>query len=307
MKNAENLPHESGIYKITNLINGHSYIGQSKDIYTRYHRHHKYEYKNEQVKNFHLYQAFKKYGLDNFKIEVLELCLQEELNEREKYWIKYYDTYKNGYNMTEGGQALSKNIFSEETEEKRRETREKNKSLKSENHPRAKLTNDEVWLIRERYKNGESSKEIWEDYKILYPSFPSFQQIISGRHYKDVGNIPSQSDKLSKRGTLTEDQVHQIRIDYAKGKYSMSKLGEIYNLSSSSIKDIINYTTYKHIHTEIKENKRRKHYRLQPEQVKDIRKKAEQGVSLQQLALEYKMEMTAIRNCVNRTTYKNIE
>lgn len=47
MKNEELLPHASGIYKITNLINGKVYIGQSKDIYNRYHYHHKYEYTNE--------------------------------------------------------------------------------------------------------------------------------------------------------------------------------------------------------------------------------------------------------------------
>ena len=74
MKNADNLPHKSGIYKITNLINNHSYIGQAVDIYKRYHYHHKYDYKNEKYTSFQIYQAFNKYGLDNFEIEVVELC-----------------------------------------------------------------------------------------------------------------------------------------------------------------------------------------------------------------------------------------
>ena len=59
MKNAKSLPHESGIYKITNLINGHSYIGQAKDIYNRYNKHHQYDYKNEKYSTYPLYQALK--------------------------------------------------------------------------------------------------------------------------------------------------------------------------------------------------------------------------------------------------------
>lgn len=84
MINSENLPHKSGIYKIENLLNKHCYIGQSKDIYNRYHKHHKYDYKIEgKTYNFQLYQAMRKYGLENFSITVLELCPIEKLNERE--------------------------------------------------------------------------------------------------------------------------------------------------------------------------------------------------------------------------------
>lgn len=77
----------------------------------------------------------RKYGLANFSIEVVELCDLSELNEKEIYWINKLNSFQNGYNMTLGGQSLSSNIFSDKTEEKRRKTREKNKSLQSENHP----------------------------------------------------------------------------------------------------------------------------------------------------------------------------
>jgi hypothetical protein len=47
----------------------------------------------------------RKYGIDNFLFEVVEECSLEELNNREKYWIKYYDSHNplNGYNLTDGG------------------------------------------------------------------------------------------------------------------------------------------------------------------------------------------------------------
>lgn len=88
-----------GIYKIKNLINGKCYIGQSIDINRRW-RQHRTDYKDGTVT---LYQAIKKYGLSNFSFEVIEECSIDELDDREIYWINYYDSYYNGYNETLGG------------------------------------------------------------------------------------------------------------------------------------------------------------------------------------------------------------
>ena len=50
-----------------------------------------------------LHNDFKIYGLENFQFEILEICNPEFLLEREKYWIKFYNTYENGYNLNDGG------------------------------------------------------------------------------------------------------------------------------------------------------------------------------------------------------------
>lgn len=93
-----------GIYKITNIINGKSYIGQSTDIHRRWRNEitdskcissHSYDYP--------LMRAFRKYGVDNFKFEIIEECNSEELNQKEMYWIDYFDTFFHGYNQTLGG------------------------------------------------------------------------------------------------------------------------------------------------------------------------------------------------------------
>lgn len=52
-----------------------------------------------------IHLAIYKYGLENFSIDIIEECPPEILNEKEKYWIKYYNSYKKGYNATEGGQG----------------------------------------------------------------------------------------------------------------------------------------------------------------------------------------------------------
>lgn len=96
-----------GIYKITNMINQKSYIGQSIDIERRW-RSHRNTY--NWIKNYPLYLAFKKYGLNNFRFEILEECSFNELNNKEKYYISFYNSWKNGYNQTDGGQGTSNSM-----------------------------------------------------------------------------------------------------------------------------------------------------------------------------------------------------
>lgn len=99
-----------GIYKITNKINGKSYIGQSTDIAKRWSHHLTIAYNDKySAYQWYIHHALKKYGKENFTFEVLEECTEEQLNEREIYWIAYFDTYNNGYNLTEGGNS-SKNL-----------------------------------------------------------------------------------------------------------------------------------------------------------------------------------------------------
>lgn len=94
-----------GIYKITNILNDKSYIGQSINIYQRW-AEHKYiaTHKIERFKNNKFYNAIKKYGLENFSFDILEETSIEKLDEKERFWINYYNSFYNGYNSTLGGQ-----------------------------------------------------------------------------------------------------------------------------------------------------------------------------------------------------------
>lgn len=98
----------TGIYKITNKINGKMYVGQSIDIFDRWRQHEQ----NHRLKlsNFAIYRAFDKYGFENFEFSVIEETTKEQLDEREVYWIQTLHTYLkdplcNGYNMTLGGEG----------------------------------------------------------------------------------------------------------------------------------------------------------------------------------------------------------
>lgn len=98
------------IYKITNLINGKSYIGQtSRPLKARWKEHKTGNYQRQVVDT-----AIRKYGKENFSIETLEECPNEELDDRERYWVAYYNTYHDGYNNTEGGQIWQSTRLSDE-------------------------------------------------------------------------------------------------------------------------------------------------------------------------------------------------
>ena len=89
------------IYKITNLINQKAYIGKTVNSISERWEEHKRDCKR--FSDRPLYRAFNKYGIDNFKVELVEEVDIKDLSEREIYWIGYYHTYTEGYNATLGG------------------------------------------------------------------------------------------------------------------------------------------------------------------------------------------------------------
>ena len=93
----------SYIYKITNNINGKIYIGKTMRSIKQRWKEHLANIKKEECKNRPLYRAINKYGAENFSIEKIEECSDIILSDREKYWIEYYNSFKNGYNATKGG------------------------------------------------------------------------------------------------------------------------------------------------------------------------------------------------------------
>ena len=90
---------KSGIYKITNNLNHHFYIGQSIHIQKRWKEHRKTFNENKMTTTV-LQKAFHKYGFENFSFEIIEECEPDKLNEREIFYIA---TLKPEYNMNEGG------------------------------------------------------------------------------------------------------------------------------------------------------------------------------------------------------------
>ena len=141
-----------GIYKITNLLNGKSYIGQSNNLERRKKEH----LSGKQYIDLDIQQL----GIENFDFEILEYCNKDQLDELEKYWIDYYNTYNDGYNLTKGGQGQF-----------------------CGGHPI--LTKEDVIAIRTAYKNHASRKETYLNYKDKI-SEGGFNHVWDGSRWKHI-------------------------------------------------------------------------------------------------------------------------
>ena len=105
------------IYKITNKENNKCYIGQTiRPIEQRFNRH-----INDALNNIldtHFARAIRKYGKDNFYIEEIDTAkTQEELNQKEQYWIRFYNSVENGYNETDAISKCGGNTYKSKTKE----------------------------------------------------------------------------------------------------------------------------------------------------------------------------------------------
>ena len=93
-----------GIYKIVNILNNKIYIGKSSDIEKRWKEHIRHSKSEHSRRKSPIHKAINKYGKENFTIELIEEVEATKLDEREVYWISFYDSYNKGYNCTKGGQ-----------------------------------------------------------------------------------------------------------------------------------------------------------------------------------------------------------
>lgn len=95
-----------GIYKITNLKNNMVYIGQSTNVKNRLKAHIQTSIGISTIAAQLVHDKMAEEGLENFIFQVIEECPKEKLNDREKYFINYYDSSNYGYNRTGGGARL---------------------------------------------------------------------------------------------------------------------------------------------------------------------------------------------------------
>lgn len=96
-----------GIYIIKNILNNKVYVGQSRNMKNRIYIH-RYALRHNFHSNDHLQKAWNRDNEKSFIFEIIEECPFEILDEREIYYINFYDSYMHGYNGTTGGQIGQK-------------------------------------------------------------------------------------------------------------------------------------------------------------------------------------------------------
>jgi transposase len=168
--------------------------------------------------------AMRKYGRENFSFQILEECPEEQLAEREIYWIEKLNTYKEGYNETRGGDLPS----------------EKSIHL-GEEHGMAKLKEKDVIQCRKWYAEGKASREIWETYYKDIITYNGFQRMWHGQTWKHImpevfKNNPRPRKKFS------EEQIQQIKEMYNEKHMTCAQIYHFFEekISRTTINDICN-------------------------------------------------------------------
>lgn len=153
------------VYKITNIKNAKVYIGRTvRTIEKRFYEHCYYAYKESGKDNFLIYKAIRKYGKENFKVELLCDCFSlKELERKEIFFVKKYkaNNRKYGYNSTKGGKGLFKC-----SKEVRKKISESNKGRIVSIETRKKISESEKGKIvsletRKRMSRGYKYRVPW--------------------------------------------------------------------------------------------------------------------------------------------------
>ena len=211
-----------GIYSITNKINGKVYVGQSVNVYKRW-KDHKYELNKNIHHNIYLQRAWNKYGKGNFEFEIIEICKQEELNDKEMFWIKGYIENKKSYNLTLGGDGTKGHPLSEEAKIKIGRASKGRKKTKEEIAIISKIHRDRSEEILQINLDGTILKE-WNG---LYQ--------IREELNIDTRSISGCCKKEPKRYT------YKNYIWLYKTDYEVNGLDLQYHLKHKTIKEVIQY------------------------------------------------------------------
>jgi len=235
---------KSGIYCIRSVSQNKIYIGQSVDLNRRI-LNHKYLLKKGKHSNEILQRHHDKYGINDLKFETIEFCEIENLDDRECYWINYYDSMnrKNGFNMETGGHE-GKNI----SEERRQAITGEGNPMYGKKHSEEfinymriknrassdKLTMENVENIKIRIVNFEKQVELAKEFNV---KISTINKIAKCKNWEWVR--PELNKLLLNIEKAAKEKFRQEIIKYYESGHNAFKISKITNYSYSSINKIL--------------------------------------------------------------------
>ena len=226
-----------GIYMFENIKNHKKYIGQSIQITRR-----KWEHYHNPSPNSYIDKALATHP-DDFQFSIIEECSVDKLDEREIYWIDYYDSLNNGYNMIHGGDCYH-----------------------GENNISAKLTEIQVKAIINLLEECKlTNKEIAEMYNVHINTIDFINRCRTWTYLHQYKNNIRQ-ECLNKKGNkhsthagesnrsakITEQQAIQIIELLKYDSRSLAQLSRDLDISLNILYDINRCRTWKYLHNYIK-------------------------------------------------------
>lgn len=199
------------IYIIKNDINNKVYIGQAINSEQRFKAHCRVSRDKLAID-----LAINKYGKEHFWYEIIESQI-ENYNEKEKYWIQYYNSLApNGYNISEGGEAPP--IYY------------------GEEHPNTKINDEKILEIKKDLRETNLSyKELSKKYNISKSQIASINY---GINRKNINEDYPIRKKPNFSGKLNEDDVDSI-IQLLKYTYCLTgEIAKEFGVNNTAISDI---------------------------------------------------------------------
>jgi group I intron endonuclease len=224
------------IYKIVNKVNNKVYVGKTIQKFSHRKTSHISSLNTKKHNNKHLLSAWVKYGADNFIFEEIEKCDKYIINEREKYWINFYNSFdeKHGYNKTLGGDGGSGT--------KRTQEEIDNLIIRNKNR---------IWTDEMRKKNSERVKLFQSTYWDNNKKEKARKRMIGNSFRKGVKGTDEFKESCKKRltGTTHTEETKQKCFELKKAGAisikcietgvifrSISNAGDFFKTSNSNIK-----------------------------------------------------------------------
>lgn len=283
------------IYKITNKVNGKSYIGQTR--YTLEFRWRQHIHKKDDT---YFHNAIRKYGIESFSLEILEECDYSKLNEREIFYIAKYNTFKEGYNLTIGGDGNRRLLLDNSYDE----IKELYLSGFSSNKIATLYSVDKASIVKilkqlgvkirsntlninkqefneliKDYQTGYSLKELAKRYNCTAPGLKEF--------------LLKKGVNLRQRYNILEDSEMQNKLiyDYTSGTRTAEECRKYYHCSYATFKKILS------LHG-ISTNK--KHFKLSDSQCLTAIEMFNKGTKVQNIARHFSVDKCTIYSLFKR-------
>ena len=244
-KDINQVPYETGIYKIKNKTNNKVYIGSAYNLHLRLYNH-CYLLRRNEHHNPHLQSAWNKYKEENFEFSIIEFCDKEKILDREQIWIDHYKSYDQniGYNMCPIAGNTAGKKFSEETKEKMREAAIGRKLSEEAKKAMSESRKGEKNGMYGKHHTEESKRKISEN----KPDTTGENNHFYGKHHSEETKRIIREKALSRNSIthakLTEKDVFEIKWEVFKKPKDMmwktleEKLSNKYNVSKKTITNI---------------------------------------------------------------------
>ena len=288
----------SGIYGIRQISTNLIYIGQTKMKFKKRYWNHSWKLNNNIHDNIHLQNAWNKYGYNDFVFEIIHIIdKNENMNDLEIGYIKKYNSFKNGFNLTIGGEGKKGGITSEYT---KKLIGEKNKlnglGRKASEETRLKMKNSS----QHKKMTPENSKKLKESR-------------IGIKHTGDTKQKMKESHIGSKnhRSIINEDIALIIKNKLINNE-SISSISKELNVKYHIIKAVSNCKAWNHVLVENWDSYIKSHNESKPkypsdEVVRQIRKLIQKSLTAKEISKIHNININVIYGIKQNRTYNNIK